>query len=780
MKDKHSVASSNNSTVLVDGPINIRRILIKHLNYWPLFAISMLVALSAAFFYTKYAPHVYDVMATLMIKDSNEQNTPKSTLVDFQALEQVNAPKVVKNEIEVLKSNQLIKEVVDHFQLWASYKLKGGIIKDQDLYKKSPVTIDFINGPTPLPTQKINIRILDSNTFSLLSAKDGEKKIRYNESFTNSGCTWSITKNENFDKYIGDEVQIDISDPKATVLSYQNRLIVEPQEEPATVINISLSDANLTKAEDFINYLVFCYKRSDIAEKSKITKSTLDFIDRRLALLSGQLSNAESNMGGYRSANGLADLNTQSQIYLEDMQSNSAKLNDIKTQLNIIERLENYLNQAGNNDRNVPSTVGIDNQHLTELIQKLSNVKLERNKLLATLPEKNPAFEPIDRQIASLKQEINEDIAGLKSSLTTMQQSVESYKSAIQTSIKSVPVQEHQLIGMGRQQSTKSSLYDYLLQQREAISLSFASSASEVRYVDAAHMLPQKATKKLMPFGVAFFLGLIFPVGFIYGRSLIRNNVTSRKEIEELTGASVIAETSHIKLPSSIAFAHRDNPESFPLIEQFRHLRTKVGFLNNSKPGEGFVILLTSSVANEGKSMTSVNLAVALASSGKKTLLIEADTYKPTLLKMFDLSATAGLTGYLNAKANLKDIVQPTKTYPDLSIIDSGAFSDNFSELLDRDLFGELVNTLRKEYDYILFDSPPVHPINDAYAIAKQSDLTLYMVRYDHTSNSLLPFIQEIVANESLPAMHIVFNGLLNGRDSQGYKYERYYKSAVV
>jgi capsular exopolysaccharide synthesis family protein len=200
----------------------------------------------------------------------------------------------------------------------------------------------------------------------------------------------------------------------------------------------------------------------------------------------------------------------------------------------------------------------------------------------------------------------------------------------------------------------------------------------------------------------------------------------------------------------------------------------------NKNPDQEFIILLTSSVANEGKSLTGSNLAVTMASSGKKTLLIEADIYKPKLLATFGLHSTAGLTGYLYGKANLKDIVQDVQAYPGLSIMDSGAFVDNFSELLDRELFYILIETLRKEYDYVIFDTPPAHPINDAYIIAKHCDLTLYIVRYDFTSNSLLPFIHKLVINESLPQIHIVLNGLQNGRDSEGHKYEKYYRSSVA
>lgn len=759
-----------------DQPINIRAIFTRYFSYWPLFAISVVVALAIAFVYTKYDTPPYDVMATLMIQDHNAQpNEQKSSLVEFQALEQVNAPKVVENEIEVLRSNQLIKDVVDYFQLWADYKLKGGIIKDQDLYGKSPVRINLIEGATPVPVQKINLRVLDTDTYLLLGAKGASTKHRYNDTISNMGCRWAITKNTSLAHYIGDEVQVTVTDPDATVLGYQNRLKIEPQEKPATVINISLSDPNVKKAEDFINYLIYFYKQSDIAEKSKITKSTLEFIDNRLGSLSGQLNSAENNIEGFRSANGLTDINAQSQMYLQGMQSNGEKLNEINTQLNVIDKLENYLNEAGNNNSIIPSTVGIADQHLSDLVQKLSDLELERNKMLATLPEKNPAFDPINRQITLLKQEIKDGIAGIKSSLTTMQKSVESYKSTIQSSIKTVPVEEHQLVGMGRQQSTKSSLYDYLLQQREAISLTYASSASAVRLVDAAYILPVKASKKFIPFGIAFLIGLIFPAGLIYGRDVIKNTVNSRQAIEQATGVPVIAEFSYTKLPSQIASANRHNPESFPLIEQYRHLRTQINLLNDT-PGKGYFILLTSSVANEGKTMVSINLAVALASTGKKTLLVEMDVYKPAISKTFGLSASQGITSYLNGQTGLDGLVQQPALYPNLSVIGSGPFVDNFSELLDQERFAELVTKLSKEYDYILFDTPPVHAINDAYIIANFCDLTLYVVRFNHTSNSLLPFIHKLNVNESLPKMKVVFNGLINGRDGEGFKYENYYK----
>jgi len=757
--------------------LNFRTVFIRYSKYWPLFLASLAITMFVAVMYYKYAKPAYEIMATLEIQDSSDKPADeKSSLVVFQELEKVNAPKVVENEIQVLKSNQLIKEVVDHFQLWASYKLKGGLMADQDLYGMSPVKLNLYNWPRPLPSQKFDIRILDANSYALLNDNTGNSKHNFGDTVANNTGTWSLTAGRGIKQYIGSTIRVSLSDPEATVLNYQNALVVGTEEKPATVIDISIKDPNVKKGEDFINYLIYFYKQGEIAEKNKITKSTLAFIDNRLDSLAGQLNHAENNIEGYRSGNGLTDMGAQSQMYLQEVQANQEKLNDLDIQLNIIKKLEDYVNSS-DNSTNIPSTMGITDQRLVDLVQKLSDAQLERNKLLATTPEKNPEFEPIDKQISTLKLAIKEDLRNIKSSLGTTQQSLEAYKSNFQSSIRSVPVQERQLQGMSRQQSIKESLYNYLLQEREQISLSYASSSSNVRVVDAAHILPLKMSKKILPFGVALMLGLIFPAGFIYSKDLIKNTVNSRHEIETAVSVPVIAEFSRIDLSSEIVAENADDNDSFILIEQFRHLRTQLSFLN--KPaGKASFTLVTSSVATEGKSFISSNLAVSLARAGKKTALLEMDVYKPKISREFNVHGALGLTEYLNGKAGKDEIIQKPAAYPNLHVISSGAFINNFSELLDQDLFHELLDDLAGAYDHVLFDTPPIHSINDAYIIAKFCDVSLYVVRHGFTSKSLLPFIQKLNAEEKLPKMHIVFNALADGRDGEGYKYENYYKNS--
>jgi capsular exopolysaccharide synthesis family protein len=296
--------------------------------------------------------------------------------------------------------------------------------------------------------------------------------------------------------------------------------------------------------------------------------------------------------------------------------------------------------------------------------------------------------------------------------------------------------------------------------------------------VDAAHTLPGKASKKLIPFGAALLLGLILPAGFIYGRDAIRHTISNRRELERLTNVPVIAEFSYVKLPSEIVFDNKPGKDSFILVEQFRNLRTQLNSLNPDET-HGFCTIITSSTANEGKSFISTNLAVSLANSGRKTVLLEMDIYQPKVSAAFKLQGSPGITDVLNGVASLKEVIQRSVKYPNLYIIPSGNFIDNFSELLDQPIFQNVLAELKGEFEHILFDAAPVHAINDGYLIAAKCNVSLYLVRHDFTSQSLVPFIKKLGAEEKLPGMNIVFNGLPAGRDSEGYRYENYYRGTA-
>jgi tyrosine-protein kinase Etk/Wzc len=613
---------------------------------------------------------------------------------------------------------------------------------------------------------------LNTTSFILIDKNNKRLKFNFDQVVNDDLGLWSLKATENLKRYIGKTVFVNISNPEGTTLAYQQALVVELINPDASVFDLSINDQKIQRGKDFINTLIFYYNQSEVNNQTNITQATLDFIDKRLDSLRGELDHAEGKVEGYQSGKGLTDISAQSKIYLEDAQANGAQLTAINIQLGVIDQLDEYVNSPGNKDSNVPATLGISDQGLISLVQKLADLQLERTKLLASLPERNPAFDPINRQIAQVKLAIKENVKNIKATLLATKQGLQSVKSNYKATIQNIPGQERQLGGLKRQQSIKENLYTYLLQQREEISLSYASTLSNSRMVDLAYALPPKIAKRLSPFAIAFIIGLIFPAGVIYGKEKFKNRITDISDIEDETSAPVIAEINYIKLPAEIIYNSPDKKSRFVLIEQFRHLRTQLNILNQSDTKSN-VILITSTIAGEGKSFISNNLAVSFAKSGKKTLLLEIDVYKPKAVKLFGLAEHAGLTDYLAGNCTIEESIQSVPSHKGLDLITSGSYVDDFSELLNTEKFQTLMEVLRQNYEQILIDSPPVSIISEAYIISKLIDNTLYIVREGYTSKTYLPFIKKVFSNQQLPNMQVIFNGMGTVRSG----YQDYYPS---
>lgn len=770
MFNKPSTTISNRQARGDDDSIDFKYIFRHYAGHWKLFLICLATGLAIACVYYKISKPVYDIKATILMQDDGKDKSTEEKSA-LQELDLVNPPKIIENEVQVFKSRSLIKLVVDELQLWVSYTSKNGL-NTEDLYARTPIKFNLCKPKGVISNQVLRVKILDRDSYQLLDSSNKRTDHRFRDTIHDSWGSWAITSTEHISAYTGKTINIILTDPETAVTDYQNAVDASIPDKLSSIIDLTISDSNARRGEDFLNNLIYFYKQSELAEKNNITQNTLDFIDKRLDSLVGELNTAESKVEGFRSSKGLTDINAQSQVYLQNEQSNDSKLNDVNIQLSVIAELEHYVN-SGNNEGSVPSTLGISDSRLVELVQKLSELQLERTKLLATLPEKNPAFEPINKQIALTKLNVNESLRNIKSSLLTTRHELQSFRSNTQSAISNIPGQERQLTGLQRKQSLKENLYTYLLQKREQISLSYASSLSSARLLDVAYILPLKKSRMYIPFAVAFLFGIFAPVGFIYSRDLIKDTVNKRKQIEVATALPVLAEFSYAKLHTEIITDHQNRDLNYPLIEQFRHLRTQLSIQSRNIRG-GMVALVTSSITQEGKSFISNNLAVSLAKSGKKTILLEMDIYKPKVSDTFRLEKALGISDYLATGINKSLIIQKAPFQPNLHLIGSGTFLETFAELLDQPELHRLIRELRSEYDYILIDTPPLHSINDANILAQFSDMTLFIVRQGYTPKSMLAFIRNVRLREELPQMGIIFNGLEDGRDGEGYRYEKY------
>lgn len=741
----------NNEEVL-----NFREILGKYLYHWPLYILLLVICGGAGFIYSKIVKPGYEIKASIVLTDDRDNKTSHKDVLD--QLEVTDAPQVVENEIEILKSRNLVGKVVYDLKLYINYSRDSKLVKKEDLYKKSPVEFELLSGQL-LGDHKFQVVIQDTSTFLLKGAFDKAKLFHFSNVLSNSFGTWKLNPTKDIKDYIGSTINITVSDPNAVANGFQGAISVTLVDKQASTIELSYTDQLPQRGKDVVNDLIYRYNEENMNAKNLLTQNTLDFIDKRLASLKGELSTAENDVQSYRSSRGINDISKQSDSYLQNTQVNDRDMQDVDIQLGTVQAIESYVNSPGRSS--VPSTAGITDQGLSSLVQKLVDLQQERERMLANTPESNPIFDPINSQIKAARSAIKENIASTKSTLLAKKRQLQSYGNKAQTQIRDVPKQEQELVSLMRAQQLKETLYNYLQQKREEVALSYASTQVDARTVDTAYVVPPKGSKRLIPLAAGLALGLFIPTGLILGRHTFRNRISTNKDITRAVSIPILSELTFEKSKNPIVVHDRGK---FALAEEFRTLRTKLHYLHE-KTDKGRVTLLTSSIATEGKSFVATNLAVALAASGRKTIILEMDLRKPRVTAVLDIQKDhVGISNYLIGEATETKIIQKSELYPNLDVMGSGTIDTNPSELLEQESTVKLFDWLREHYDDIIVDTPPVSIVTDAIILSRLVDVTLYVVRQGYTPKTILPFMKNLEEEQHFPKLNIVFNGIEKGR----------------
>jgi len=744
---------------------DLRVLIAKYFYHWPLFLLGLVLALVIAFTYIKEANSVYKVSATILVKDEKKVPQEKEAL---QELNQSSSPKNAETEIQILKSTELIRRVVTDLNLWVNYSYGSGF-NVKDIYNSSPVNFLLLQEPDFKQLKTIEVTVLDHDKYQVTGSDAKTRTVKFNETVNDDLGRWLLKPTAFIDQYIGKIIKISVNSADNVANSYVKALDVHLLDKATPTIGLSLNDEVPQRGKNILNYIIKSYNETTSSEEKRATESTIKFIDNRLASLTGELNSAEEDVEGYRSSQGLTDINSQSKVYLENVQTNDIKLNEVNVQLNVVEGIEHYVNSTSNNE-NPPATIGISDPALNSLIEKVSQLQLKRSALLATTPIGNPVFEPLDKQITTTKNAIKQTIGSIKSSLLTTKRELQSFNNKFESSIRNIPGQERQFVGKKRQQSIKENLYVYLLQKREEVSLSYASTLADARIVDKANIEEIVWPKTSLILVIALLCGFGIPFLLILIRFSLKNKVGDKREIESALNAKILSEISDNETDVNV-LEHSANLVS----EQFNYLRTNLYYLHENVTGRGRVTLFTSSISKEGKSFISANLSVSLARVGRKTVILEMDLRKPKISSVFNLpKGPPGISEYLSSDIDISTIVQPSGI-ENLDVIGCGHIPPNPSELLEKNRLEQLVKTLRATYDDVLIDSPPLHLVTDAFIIARVADVSLYVIRQGYTGKSELSFIRDIKEDLKLPKMNIIFNGVTTGKYGYGYKYDNSY-----
>ena len=767
-----------------DKEIDIKELLFKYLIHWPWFVGTVVACLIAAYVYLYVATPVYNISATVLIKDDKKGGSSNNVggLDELGLNGLITSSQSIDNEIEVLRSKTLVKEVVSYLNLYVTYQDED-LIPSKELYKTSPVQVNM----TPQEAEKLKKDIVVEMVVQPQGSLDVNVKMddreiqKHFEKLpailpTDRGTISFFQATDSIPVEGASSVQgarhitATISCPMNVARGYCGNLVIVPTSQTTSVVTVSLKNSSLRRGRDFINQLLEMYNRNTNNDKNEIAQKTAEFIDERIGIISKELGSTEADLETFKRDAGITDLSSDAQIALSGNAEYEKKQVENRTQISLVEDLKRYLSHS--EYEVLPSNVGLKDAALATQIDRYNEMLIERKRLLRTSTESNPAIVNLDTSIRATKANVQATIEGTLQGLFITKADLDREAKRYMRRISDAPGQERRYVSIARQQEIKAGLYLMLLQKREENAIMLAATANNAKIIDEAiaddiPVFPKRGIIYL----VALVLGFVIPVAVIFLIDLTKFRVEGHADVEKLTSVPIVGDIpltneKNAKDGSIAVFENQNNLMS----ETFRNIRTNIQFmLQNDRK----VILVTSTVSGEGKSFTSANLAISLSLLGKKVVIVGLDIRKPGLNKVFSLSSKEkGITQYLsNPEMDLMSLVQPSDVNKNLFILPGGTVPPNPTELLARDGLDKAIDMLKNNFDYVILDTAPVGMVTDTLLIGRVADLSVYVCRADYTHKAEYTLINELSHEQKLPNLCTIINGVDLKKRKYGYYY---------
>ena len=632
--------------------------------YW--FVLSVIACVGLAYLYLLQAPRVYTRSASVLIKEENRWSRARSTY-GFNDLDMFALQRNVDNEVIVFKTYRLMETVARRLHLDVSYTVEQGL-RTVELYRESPVVLTFPDAEetqsfalsvTPVSDKEVMLsKFVTRNAEGKAIEIEKTQRVALNDTVqTPIGRVVIAPSLYYTDLCYHKPIQVRKSNLRAVARGYLNRLQSTVASKTATIINLSLSDVSISRAEDVLNTLIAVYNEAAIDDKNKVTISTSDFIADRLVIIEQELGDVDANIETFKRENQLTDIRSETGMYLQNTSQYRQEGLSLENQLAMAKYIRDYLADPKKASDLLPANT-LSDVNIEQQIAEYNTQLLKRDKLIANSSNKNPVVMDLNNSLNAMKQTIIRSVDNLIVGLNINIQNVRAQEAQVTRRISAVPSQQKYVLSVERQQKIKEELYLYLLNKREENALSQAITESNMRVLDSATGSNAPVSpKSSMILLAAFVLGCAIPAGIMWLLWSLDTKVRTRKDIQNATSIPFLGE-----VPAQV---RKGKEEKGKLVvrsgsrdsvsEAFRILRTNMDFMRvNAQDMK--VIMFTSLNEGAGKTYISSNLAASLVLMHKRVVLLDLDIRKGTLSGHTGNHAV-GITNYLSGKATLDEVI---------------------------------------------------------------------------------------------------------------------------
>ncbi len=762
--------TKNRITHPASEEIDISKLFQELKSRWRWFLFSFLVLFFAAFVYCKITLPVYKAVSSILIEEKSK--TAGKSIDDILLGDLFGKQQNIATETGVLNSKTLKLEVIDKLGLQVGYFNTSGLI-ERPLYLRTPFKVQYDTISPFIYNTPFYIKIReDKYTLTFEGTVEKKKTFEFSAEATFGDPVISpyfrlrlvrqpeiITEDDEF-KFI-------IYSPSRITSILDENLSIEPLNKDASILVLGYRDNIAPRAVDILNTIGETYIHFDIKDKAAVASLTLKFVEEQLSATTDQLAVIEQELQSFKEKNKTVDLSLEAKAILERLNQAETERVRLQTEMQSLDQLLEYVTENRDMSQLAPSALGIPDPLLVDLLRTYQQLQSKRNSLAYGIKPDAPALKIVDKQIADTREALIENIRSIYSKIKTANQTMLNNIADLELSISRIPETERDLLAIKRKFDVNQNIYLYLLQKKAETSIAKATVVSDNRVLDRAMLLdnPVAPNHKLI-FGMAFALSLVFPVITLMFYRLLKTTVSHRDEITALTMLPVTGLIGHLKKADNKAVFHK--PRS-AIAEAFRSLRTNLQFYGSNENKK--VILITSSIAGEGKTFVSINLATVFAMQGHRVVVVGMDLRKPKLYKDFDLENTSGISTYLIGISSLEEIIYKTEI-KNLDVITSGPVPPNPAELIAKPETKTLFDELKKRYDLVIVDTPPLGIVSDALWLMNYSDINLFIVRANMTRLDYLRRLEEMNQEGRFTHMSIILNDInLNSQYGYGYNY---------
>jgi capsular exopolysaccharide synthesis family protein len=741
---------------------DVKKFLFRLWDFAPWIIISLLLSYGVALVVLRYSKTIYLISSDVLIKDNEEDSRDYNILREMGVLQN---SKEVQNQIDILQSVTMMKNVIDSLNLDVRIVAKGKIAQS-DLYgSKSPLkaTIRRLNDSVIKPS---TYQLYFHSTSFELKGEEAKLSYSYDIPFIVNGFEIIFSRVNGMKFSTEDQYFLQFIDKEQLAKSLHGTVHVDQVHEMGGIIRVNYVDDIPERGIDIVNMLINTYNEAGLQDKNIVTVKTAGFLNERIDTLARELDLLEMQAEDYRKSKKITDVGELSNVYFNQSLLYDKEIVVAAGDMEVVKGIESYLLSPNANTNIIPATSGIAEPTLIKMVEHYNQLVLDYQQQAGISTPSDPVFQRKKKQLDDLRTNLLQNISNIKSGYLTRIRKLEKTKGGFDDMMASLPEAERLYTRLKRQIGVKEQIYLYLLQKKEETDLSLASNINNTRVVDAAMNMGAVEPNKSRLIGVAIALGLTIPILILLITDFFNNKITERREVEEGTSTPIIGEVSFLeRLQHRIISFNNKSLEA----EQYRLIRISLRFF--IKQQNSNVILVTSFMSGEGKSFTSINLAASFAVAGKNVIIVELDLRKPRLSEYIGVSANKGFTDYIVNNEPIENIIYKDSNHG-FDFITSGPIPPNPSEMLMNDKMKDFFLDLRKRYEYIIIDTAPAGIVADTFVLTDYVDMSLFILRYQYSFKSTIEYLEKIRQEKRLFPLGIIINGIKrNKKLYYGYGY---------